>query len=289
MAIDVLALGASKDFTKQVALGLSDISIDNIKGIVTFTLNDGSSASWTFPTPADGKDGKDGVSIVDVEQVDSNHFRCVFSDGTYSESIKMPTSGGSGGYDDTEIRQEIARANSKANEAESIAKGRSKGYVFDTLADLDEALLDEEFVAGLLMGDNLYIRALNVPDYWWDGSDKQQLETQKVDLENIDVYSTEEKRIGTWIDGKPLYRRVVSFPNTNIPTKTATTVVTLSEDSEIKSVDGLFRITTSPSVLRSIKRYADMDGRNIKIYNDISSGTITVNGNAIVEYTKTTD
>lgn len=29
-----------------------------------------------------------------------------------------------------------------------------------------------------------------------------------------DVYSTEEMRIGTWIDGKPLYRKVVSFTNT---------------------------------------------------------------------------
>lgn len=29
-----------------------------------------------------------------------------------------------------------------------------------------------------------------------------------------DVYSTEETRIGTWIDGKPIYRKVVSFTNT---------------------------------------------------------------------------
>lgn len=26
---------------------------------------------------------------------------------------------------------------------------------------------------------------------------------------SLDVYSTEEKRIGTWIDGKPLYRKTV--------------------------------------------------------------------------------
>lgn len=28
--------------------------------------------------------------------------------------------------------------------------------------------------------------------------------------EPLDIYSTEEKRIGMWIDGKPLYRRVVT-------------------------------------------------------------------------------
>lgn len=31
-----------------------------------------------------------------------------------------------------------------------------------------------------------------------------------------EIYSTEETRIGTWIDGKPIYRRVVSFDNINI-------------------------------------------------------------------------
>lgn len=28
--------------------------------------------------------------------------------------------------------------------------------------------------------------------------------------EALDIYSTEETRIGTWIDGKPLYRRVIN-------------------------------------------------------------------------------
>lgn len=32
--------------------------------------------------------------------------------------------------------------------------------------------------------------------------------------ESLDVYSTEEKRIGTWIDGKPLYRKTVSANST---------------------------------------------------------------------------
>ena len=57
--------------------------------------------------------------------------------------------------------------------------------MFDTLADLETALTNEEFVAGLVVGDNLYIRATNVPDYWWDGSQKQQLETEKPDLRGL--------------------------------------------------------------------------------------------------------
>ena len=69
------------------------------------------------------------------------------------------------------------------NEVESIVKGRATGYVFDTLEDLETWLQDENNTSNLVLGDNLYIRALDVPDYWWDGSSKQELETQKVDLE----------------------------------------------------------------------------------------------------------
>ncbi len=65
---------------------------------------------------------------------------------------------------------------------EAIAKGRATGYVFDTIEDLDAWLSNEENIENLVLGDNLYIRELDVPDYWWDGSAKQQLETQKVDL-----------------------------------------------------------------------------------------------------------
>lgn len=76
-----------------------------------------------------------------------------------------------------------------AKQAETIAKGRATGYVFDTLQDLDLWLQNSENVAKLVLGDNLYIRALGIPDYWWDGSEKQQLETQKVDLTE---YATKE-------------------------------------------------------------------------------------------------
>lgn len=69
-----------------------------------------------------------------------------------------------------------------AANAENIAKGKATGYVFDTLADLELWLLDVNNTAKLVLGDNLYIKATDVPDYWWDGTTKQPLETQKVDL-----------------------------------------------------------------------------------------------------------
>lgn len=55
-------------------------------------------------------------------------------------------------------------------------------YVFDTYEELVNWVAIETNTAQLKTGANLYIRDLNVPDYWWDGTQIQQLETQKVDL-----------------------------------------------------------------------------------------------------------
>ena len=88
------------------------------------------------------------------------------------------------GVNSTELQ---AMLNTKADktyvkEVEFIAKGRASGYVFDTQEDMEVWLKNAENINKLKLGDNLYIRATKVPDYWWDGSAPQQLETQKVDL-----------------------------------------------------------------------------------------------------------
>lgn len=79
-------------------------------------------------------------------------------------------------------KPDIPKLQEQIEEAEAIAKGRATGYVFDTTEDLDAWLADPVNTANLNLGDNLYIRATDVPDYWWDGEQKQILETQKVDL-----------------------------------------------------------------------------------------------------------
>ena len=83
---------------------------------------------------------------------------------------------------ETDIQPILEEIESVANQAEVIAKGRATGYVFDTVEELDNWLLVEENVSKLVLGDNLYIREIGVPDYWWDGTEKQVLETEKPDL-----------------------------------------------------------------------------------------------------------
>jgi hypothetical protein len=83
---------------------------------------------------------------------------------------------------ETAIAPTLKDIQQTADEAVEVAKGRATGYVFDTVEDMTAWLADSENTGKLNLGDNLYIRATDVPDYWWDGEQAQQLETQKVDL-----------------------------------------------------------------------------------------------------------
>ena len=72
-------------------------------------------------------------------------------------------------------------------EITAIASGKCTAYVFDTVDALDSWLENSENTANLKTGDVFLIRAVDVPDYWWDSdtSSKQILETTKVDLTTI--------------------------------------------------------------------------------------------------------
>ncbi len=73
-----------------------------------------------------------------------------------------------------------------AQRALAISMGKNQARVFVTVTALDTWLAVPENVAKLNVGDNFYITATDVPDYWWDGKQKQKLETQKVDLSTYD-------------------------------------------------------------------------------------------------------
>ncbi len=73
-----------------------------------------------------------------------------------------------------------------SKKALDVAMGRNQARVFATVEAMDEWLAVPENVEQMNVGDNLYITATDVPDYWWDGTQQQPLETQKVDLTGYD-------------------------------------------------------------------------------------------------------
>ena len=113
--------------------------------------------------PSRGPKGEDGADGVDY----------VITDKDYQEIENRVK---------TDIQPILEEIENTSKQAEIIAKGRATGYVFDTVADLDLWLQDETNKSKLVLGDNFYIVATDVPDYWWDGTDKRELETEKPDL-----------------------------------------------------------------------------------------------------------
>ncbi|MBS6396662.1 MAG: phage tail protein [Clostridiales bacterium] len=103
-----------------------------------------------------------------------------------------------------------------AQKAYNVALGRNQARVFATVAELDAWLAVEDNVAQLHVGDNFYIVAVNVPDYWWDGAAKQPLETQKVDMTTYDQEIANLKAEDSKLNGNisTLSERIQSFEST---------------------------------------------------------------------------
>lgn len=83
-------------------------------------------------------------------------------------------------------------------ETEGLVSGSAeKAKVFDTKSDLDTWIAAEGNTNTLKVGQNIYIKDKNTPDYWWDGTQLQPLETEKV---NLDGYVTSEQ-LSTTLEG----------------------------------------------------------------------------------------
>ncbi len=109
------------------------------------------------------------------------------------------------------------------------------------------------------------------------------------------IYSTDEQVVGKWIDGKPLYRKVVTV---NAPSQANNSEIIYSLESgcNIRKIDGFiitktknkYNINTYFTTSDFIYAYIHNDNRTIymKIGNTAYIGsTVTL----ILEYTKTTD
>ena len=77
-----ILMARSKGYTNMVALGLSNVTVNDATGVVTFELNDGSSASYTFPKP------KDGVSVTGVSDKGDGTFSILLSDGSETSAVQ---------------------------------------------------------------------------------------------------------------------------------------------------------------------------------------------------------
>lgn len=130
------------------------------------------------------------------------------------------------------------------------------------------------------------------------GQVNSAIDTKLDAYEPQEVYSTEEVRIGTWIDGKPLYRRVF---NTTSPSVIETAAVVLGLDASLKIIDisgfleGVYNndrymlntyLDGTRYIRASYSNYNNQHGIWMVVGNDaLKNRPVTL----ILEYTKTTD
>jgi hypothetical protein len=122
------------------------------------------------------------------------------------------------------------------------------------------------------------------------------------EVDDPSVYSTTETRIGTWIDGKPLYRKVFTISAT-VPSNSSSSGGSVGIFNKATyNADEIFikdcRIDNSDKSVALYVPYAGGQPRYIGIsrinndisvvfYNAFSNEQVTIT--TIIEYTKTTD
>lgn len=123
---------------------------------------------------------------------------------------------------------------------------------------------------------------------------QSNLNTTNQNIENLTTYSTTEKVVGTWIDGKPIYRKVITQ---NVSNMSSEVDINLGTTDVGVFVNGRVLVDTSDytSIVNSqstltyyIRNFVFRKTNNtVTVATNITgiSGTIYV----IIEYTKTTD
>lgn len=114
----------------------------------------------------------------------------------------------------------------------------------------------------------------------------------------LDKYSTDEQRVGTWVNGKPIYRKYLSF-------NLSTTIIYNDYKHNISDIDYIIKVEGSaydgrefyimPAALPSdnVAKYGvtiqSITKTNVHIYSGTENKANNINVKMFVYYTKTTD
>ena len=81
--MDVVTYALLNKKIKGLTSGIQSASVNGTT--ITFTMNDGSTETMTFPEP------EDGVSVTGMSIDENNHLICTMSDGTVNDAGEVPT------------------------------------------------------------------------------------------------------------------------------------------------------------------------------------------------------
>lgn len=123
-------------------------------------------------------------------------------------------------------------------------------------------------------------------------ADDMQVPLGWEEIDDPYVYSTLEKRIGTWTDGKPIYRKVLNFTTGAQYDNMSKTLINFSNVKMVLKYYGQIQCSDVPRALpHKQSSILIIDATQIRF--DIDGDTSGVSGgrtcHLVLEYTKTTD
>ena len=195
---------------------------------------------------------------------------------------------GEGEFKDDQLQKhehEIRADDSSGNSVMTLKGASGEGTAIGSVLDTINARIGDT-THGKQKAVYVYIKATS------GLAENQQdnvLNDAKNYINNSNSYSTEEvKTGGTWIDGKPIYRKVVDVGT--LPNATSKTV--LHNIQNLDSVVNL-KLIAKDNINNIVCNFG---GTNLSVYIDVTNIIITSNNNftgysgyVIIEYTKTTD
>lgn len=165
-ALDERLTTAEEDIDDlETRMDTAETDIDNLEGRMDTAETDIDNLEGrmdTAETDIDNLEGRMDTAETDIETL-----------GTRMDSAEDDITALEGRMDQAEGDIETVRA---------IAQGKNTGYVFQDEAEMNEWLSDPANTEKLKAGDSFFIVDLDVPDYWWDGTQAQVQEGPKVDL-----------------------------------------------------------------------------------------------------------
>ena len=99
---------------------------------------------------------------------------------------------------DAFLKGKLEDANTSIERAMAVAQGKSAGLVFNTYAELIAYIAVPANAEKFRLGDQFLIKAMDVPDYWWDNT----VTTEQTDIEGnvISAKNSSGKVIGALVE-----------------------------------------------------------------------------------------
>lgn len=94
---------------------------------------------------------------------------------------------------------------------EKISGTQNKALLFDTKDDLYTWIQDDINKSTLKIGQNIYIKEIDTPDYWWDGTELQILETEKVSLEGYVTETQLDTKLSEYVKNTDVETQDIDF------------------------------------------------------------------------------